>query len=457
MTENEHLKPQIGQIEEILQSIRPEPGEAFRRRMNVMPWKTGVQATPPVRVWKLILAAGLLLTAFLVFTPTGNALANNLLQFFNRAAGNVLPLAPDEVLPALEEPTPQPTRYPTLVQAIQASPDTEENAAETVVSAKTYGEQIERAAAIAGFTPWQFPQAPEGYSFQRAEARSGLTAIWYGNGNGEISIQQSRTSFLENSDVAWLSAPAEAVQAVTVGDLPAEYVRGNFMARVGEDQAVWDATSGYARLRWKDGDWWFQLIQRADPPMQPQELAGLAAQLNAAAPNDTTQDQGQADRIGDAYLTITAAQTAYGQPFKLPTLLPEGYPFSHARLIDQGILLFYGSFADDKMHANGSGLLLSQGVTDISFAQAYADYPPEAFRSTTVNGEAAWLVEGLMEVSFVADGEMQSDPVWKTEPFTLSLYWDTGGHYTMLQFFAGGDTGARITAEDLMQIAESLQ
>jgi hypothetical protein len=60
---------------------------------------------------------------------------------------------------------------------------------------KDYACEVSRAAAAAGFTPWQFPQAPEEYSFKNVYYGVGLTAIWYASPVGELGLLQSTQDF----------------------------------------------------------------------------------------------------------------------------------------------------------------------------------------------------------------------------------------------------------------------
>ena len=621
--------PQLRDIEHLLSAAQIKPGDAYYQRMQSAPWKSGAdfrrQHTRRLRMqWAGICAAAMLLVSF-AFTPAGQALASEIFQFFVRASGNTLPLAPDERMEAMPTITPEPTYFPALLPADEVQPiptqpaeqpvgndrdqayqnldslsaqslvdfalvmpsalpkdyrltnmeyipeltairsmyasplastgeffsltqgtnlapfkigadtpvekmtvnqhevewvhgswftangadeatweqdapvDTlrwEENGVtyelifmmnddfypaylnpdemravveqlETCTDtsgAEQYTCEVKQAAAAAGFIPWQFAQAPVGLSFKTTYYLPGLTAIWYREGPGELGILQSTQDFtiLDTSD--WYSVPEDAIQQVSIGGQPAEYVNGDFVAQPGDDHATWQQDSGHIRLRWKNGDWWFQIVKWGAPAMEPQELADLAATLveDEARVDINAQSEDTPEEVNHTYLSLADAEVDFGKPIKVPSIIPDGLPFSHARLFeDNGVMVFYGDFAADKMHANGPGIVFSERPKYEDFAAAtssrYADYPPEAMKDVEVNGMPGKLVYGLVSITFDANGNQTSDGIYQNEPFTVTLSWQDDDQAYFLQFFSTGYSGARISDEDLIQIAESVK
>ena len=328
-------------------------------------------------------------------------------------------------------------------------------------STKDYACEVNRAAVAAGFIPWQFPQAPESYSFKSVYYIPGMTAIWYASPAGELGLLQSTEDFKTQETSDWFSVPADAIQEVIVAGRPAEYVAGDFVANPGEDHAVWNPDTGHIRLRWKQADWWFQFVKWGSPHMQPQELADLAADLTAdPALFNADLQVGELNQITmpDAYLTIADAEKAYGEGFLQPEILPQNLPFSHARLSEDGtILLFYGDFAEDKMRANDDVLTFAQGPKGQSFEETYEkNYPQEAITDAQVNGHPAKLISGTIQMSYDENGQLLEGPTWKIDPFMLALYWEEGELNFVLRFSAGAQSGTRLDAPELIEIAESL-
>ncbi len=329
-------------------------------------------------------------------------------------------------------------------------------------SDQDYACAVNHAAVATGFTPWQFPQAPEGYSFESVYYKAGQTAIWYASPAGELGVLQSSDDFKSQESNPWFSVPQDAVQKVTVAGQPAEYVNGSFIAKPGEDHAIWNPDSGQIRLRWQQDGWWFQFVKWGVPAMQPQQLADLASDLTPDVQKVNSGSQVASVSIPhpEVYRSIADAEKAYGKKFLQPAVLPDGLPFSHASLNDDGsITLFYGDFADDKIQLLGNMLLLSQGKKEKAFTELYKVFPAEAFTAAQVNGLPAHLIRGGMLIgSYDASGNSLIDaPVWQQEPFRLTLYWEKDDQCYTLQFSTIPGSGARISDEDLIKIAESLQ
>jgi hypothetical protein len=329
-----------------------------------------------------------------------------------------------------------------------------------LTGAEKYTCDVQQAGAAAGFIPWQFTQAPQGFTYSSTWFQAGLTAIWYSSSAGDLGVLQSSQDFTALDSVSdWFSVPEEAIQQVSVGGIPAEYVNGDFVVTPGEEQATW-MPADYIRLRWKNGDTWYEIVKWGEPVLQPQELADLAAQLSPDSGSIDASAQGQREEpmVADAYLNISDAEKAYGKPIRVPELIPDGLPFSHARIFeDTGVMLFYGNFAADKMQILGSGIMFTQGPIQNSYKEIYTQYPKEAVSDVSVNGKSAKMINGTLQVSFDASGQPVGDPVYYDEPFTLSLYWENGDQYYTLQFSSNGESGARISAEDLIKIAESVK
>ncbi|REG04747.1 hypothetical protein [Pelolinea submarina] len=329
---------------------------------------------------------------------------------------------------------------------------------------KDYACEVSRAAAAAGFTPWQFPQAPEEYSFKNVYYGAGLTAIWYASPVGELGLLQSTQDFKAKDSSDWFSVPETAIQEVTVAGQTAEYVKGDFVAQPGEDHAIWNPDSDHIRLRWKQADWWFEVVKWGIPRMEPQELADLVSDLTADPAQVKVDSQSSVTAntmaVPEAYLTFADAEKAYEKKFLKPSVIPEDLPFSHARLNgnDDGIMLFYGYFDEDKMRIKSDLLIITQGTVSTSFEETYRVFPPEAITDTLVDGHPAKLITGTVGTSYDENGQLLEGPTWKTDdPYMLTLYWEVDNRYFVVQFSTGPESGARLDASSLIKIAESLQ
>ena len=324
-----------------------------------------------------------------------------------------------------------------------------------------YACEVGRAMAAAGFDAWQFSEAPEGYAFKNANYSMGQTAIWYASPAGELGLLQSTTDFKTQETSEWFAVPDEAIQEVSVLGEPAEYVNGSFSAQPGADHAIWNPDSGQIRLRWKQDEFWLQFVKWGAPAMQPQELADLAADLTDDPQAVRAEAQGSAMELQATApaLTMAEAREAYGPGFLQPASLPQGLPFSHARLEADGtLLMLYGAFAENKQQALGDILMFAQGSLDSTLGEAYTqDFPPQAITDTQVNGQPAKLIRGTLQTSYDENGRLVEESVWKSDPNMLSLYWEVDQHDYILRFIAGVGSGTRLDEAALVAIAESLE
>lgn len=600
MTEKKSNPPEIPQIEELLRTIQPVPGKSFHQKINMAPWNNirpkheGVFQMKRFYPIMATLAIVLVLLIGFAFTPAGRVLADEIIHFFNPAAGNTFPLSPEEVTVPQPSSTPEPTYAANLLPAEQVMPEepkptpepdlnlsveqmqsvdsmtalylmdfrlsapeylpegyqlerisyddsqqvmqmiylsvekpdgqriqiyqgekrttdpldsdirmdqiqvggnqadlvsratekdpyllrwqdhgveftiqTSENciqANELIQIAESISDcgeqeytcQVHQTSTAAGFIPQQFPQAPTGLSFNNSYYSPSLTAIWYRGTAGELGLLQSSQDFTSRESSEWFSVPEEAVQKVEVGGQSAEYVNGSFINYAGEDHATWSPDSGQIRLRWKNGEYWFEIVKWGEPTMEPQELADLAGSL-VADPENVDQDAQMNSGMSESnpiYDSVAAAQKDANIKIMAPTILPEGLPFSHARVSDGGgAMLFYGSFAPDYLHANGPTLIAYEGrPTEIDIEAVNANYPPEALKKVKVHDTDALIIRGTIFTN-PPDG---SGPQWIRGTEIINLTWETDNTIYSL-VFDPLDSGERLSSTDLIQIAESMQ
>ena len=303
--------------------------------------------------------------------------------------------------------------------------------------------QLSQAAAAAGFTPWQFSSLPSGISFQGSDYRPGLTNLLYSNGQQQLSVLQSSTqASLLQADVVWSSAPVSAIQAVDVAGSPGEMIQG-----MPSSPSTWDPESAVERLRWENGDYWFQIVATGSPaPEQSQDLITIANQLT---PDESLAQLGRQPTprppqdYAEAYTNLSDLEAITGFDVLEPAVLPEELSFSHARYIpDPGIvMLFYGSFGPDLVHSSGPVLRIHQWMKSRGSLEMPKDYPPEAIKSVAIDGYPGFLIIGALHTQMAVVGQPTPAPTW-LEDGSLSLRWQTD---TMEYFlgFSPSNFGAR--------------
>ena len=314
--------------------------------------------------------------------------------------------------------------------------------------------QVTQAAAAAGFQPMQFASTPKGYEFNLAYYLPGQTAIWYSNEAGELGLMQSGENFTSRETSPWFSVPGEAIQQVTVGGQPAEYVNGAFQTLPGDDHATWMPDSGQIRLRWQQDGSYFEIVKWGEPVMQPQQLADLAATLRndpGKSKSNHPVDEPQPANVEAVTSLETMKQNAV-VPVLVPQIVPQNLPFSHGILSKDGATLFYGTFSEDYVESLSSMLMvLANKSTSYDLRKGFEAYPPEAFSETTVNAQPALIIRGTM----LTNPDDQPTPKWMNEGL-VTITWFTDDVQRGILYDPVG-SGEQITDEELVQIAESMQ
>ena len=283
-----------------------------------------------VKVIVPIVSALFLVAALVAFTPQGRVLADTVIRFFTIADQSSFPV------PTSQPPTSTTEVSPYLLELVTVqmssisdttSGDVEQNCDGAALL--TYACQVARAEIQAGFDAMEFPADPLGVAFGNVEVNpvQGEIKITYEvvGGGGWIELLQGIGNI---SDGLWGRVPAEAVEAVLIGDLPGEYVRGRFTSN-NSGEATWNPEAATQRLRWQNGEHWFSIEKNGDPyPIEylgREEMIALAASLV-----DRPQQRGS--QLRAEYLTsITDAEILSGIDLIEPTLLPMGFNYSFAQ------------------------------------------------------------------------------------------------------------------------------
>jgi len=144
-------------------------------------------------------------------------------------------------------------------------------------------------------------------------------------------------------------------------------------------------------------------------------------------------------------LSLEQAQEQAGYTVVAPSLLPEGFIFSHAAYdpIMELVVLYYEP-ADASRHNTGTSLLVFQ-TPQTGTPTVWDGYPPEALETVEINGYEALLARGS-----VVDKRYEADAA-------LFLEWTTERLKTTVRFYASDTSAPRLTREEIIAIAESVQ
>lgn len=474
--------PNIAEIEERLRSIRPDPGERFHQRMAGAPWQVlhhnrrGIVPMNPKMRLAIFVMLMVLLMAALAALPAGRVLANEVLHFFTRNPANSMPLPPDQIMAPVPSATPEPTHALTLQPADQAAQVTA-----TATLAPTPGSNpaemkemsLVEAEAAVGFDLYQPLNLPRDYRLKRIfyDAEHQAANLWY------ASPQASTGEFFqitEGKALAPLSVGADAtVETVAVGEYRAEFVRGMWFTADGASQKTWVNDAEVYTIRWQAGDITisilFMLNDRFYPAyLERNEMLAVARGMARCAPGgdhvclvaQPTQAKTPepADPWADALNSVAEAQTKAAFDLLEPAILPEGLSFSHARYssFSGSIMLFYGSFGPDKIRMTGPVLIIDEMPRSVTMSSPADTYPPEAIQAVEVNGYRGYLVTGDMSTGVFEPGQPTATPAWDADTGSVWLTWETADMHITIQFHPGRQ-GARLSAQDMLKIGESLK
>jgi hypothetical protein len=321
--------------------------------------------------------------------------------------------------------------------------------------------QLQQMTAAVGFKPWQFSEIPESFTFQRVDYRDGLVALWYTKGAEQLTVSQANYNFAIREADTWYSVPEAAIQPVTVNGAAGEYVKGQLMPAQNGSQAVWDPAAKVESLRWKQGIYWFQIVfSGGEDSDNQQQLITYAESLREEAPLPTSTSQPlqvKEDIWSQVYTNLEDVRPLVDFEVLEPTILPEGVFFSHVRYISTGtLMLFYGDFAEDLMHASGPVLMINLHWIKDSEPVYPEMFPPEAIEQVYVNGIPAKLTIGYIQASMAEPGQPTPEPTWVNDDGSLALTWKENGVGISISYQSSYNKW-RITKEDLIAIAESLQ
>src|SRR5512145_258778 len=183
-------------------------------------------------VFSAIAIVALLSVAFV--TPQGRALAQSVVQFFNRSKSHVIPLPADQIV------------SPEDAQAMPTA------------AAPAPFVSVAEAEKSAGFDIKELASVPNGFNFLGVMALEGSVSIQYEarGGGGTLVINESTDGFMQSE---WDQAPPEAISQVRIGNLDAEMVQGGYVVYAGEVVGRWNPDAPILRLRWIQDGIWFEM------------------------------------------------------------------------------------------------------------------------------------------------------------------------------------------------------
>jgi hypothetical protein len=167
---------------------------------------------------------------------------------------------------------------------------------------------LEEAEIALGWDIREFAENPSGLSFSRVEVNleGQFVSTHYEAEGGRLVLSQGFGDYSFDGD--WESVPVDAVEPVMIGNASGEYVQGGFVAIDPEDsEATWNPNVAMQRLRWKEGDSWFEIMKQGDAyPIEYLDKAGLIALAEnlVSSSTDGKPEANQDEQFGEVYFIV---------------------------------------------------------------------------------------------------------------------------------------------------------
>jgi len=420
--------PNEKQIEELLEGSLSKPGKRLEKRLSAAPWTP--RAVSRRRLVNVAVFSALTFALLVAATPQGRAFAQELLGFFTTTSQSSFPATPP--IPQLVASV---TFIPVETAPTAITSDLDECKSASA-SSSSYICQLTSAEKALGFEIKVFSKSEVEVIFG---SDLPFTSIAVDSWNQSVQLIFDHLWLYEGlgdfplAKAPWEVVPQNAIETITVDGRPAEYLAGDFIQLAGSQEYTWESKINIQRLRWKDGNRWFEIRSTGSGlefslPISKSDLVTLAETL-------VSYSQGADLLAGEASLELD--QRA-GFHIQHPSILPKGFQLCYAD---------YGAGYD------GPTAFLSycdnEGTTLVIDQMLVADASPYDFNQR-------WGQE--ITVSEIKIGSISGYHFRRVDG-VQGIMWETNGIRTEIVFQPSSylDNGKRIEPAELLSIAESLR
>ena len=426
------------QIENLLENLLMDISPRLEKKLASAPWTP--RAVKRRRVLTIVYSTIFLLSAFFILTPQGRAIAQTLLDFFTRTNQQSFQLS-EEQLNSFYSPVPA---YVLTLVEVTPPPLLSSDGGNclTPETLGTYTCEVQQTENQLGVDLKEFLSIPSGWSFEqvwRAADFQDSVGISYRSSGGFLTLRQGTGDFPVDSD--WEKVPTSAVQLVEIGEHQGEYVNGYFSVLNSATEAKWESDEGIQRIRWKEGKYWFEILEASGPGltgfMDQQTLIELAANM--------VYQPEQVDQIDFDFIpNIALAETVSGFNVKEPTLLPKDMTFDYAvyDLERQGLTLIYGY----------RSLRIIQTPIESVLIKSLSSYKNvETVKVGDANGQFG--ISPAQKTIW----DSATPPVFPIDNSYSVLLWQADGMVYQIYFDYSFSDGGYLTKDQMIQIAESMR
>lgn len=427
-------------IETLLETLPPETTPRLGKRLASAPW------TPRVvrrnRILAVINMAILLFVAAIVLTPQGRAFAQSIFQFFITTDQTSISISQEEIDFYY---TPFPTHALSLVNVTPISPTP--SPCLNSEGEGTYVCEIQKVEKQLNMDLKEFSALPSVWAFRGVNPFStdpvtkmnNAAEIWYEVSGGYLFLTQGNGEFSPGMTVL-----SSAVEQIRIGKYYGEYVDGSFGVKNGDTKLTWDSVGADQRIRWKEGERWFEILELSGPGtsgfMDKQTLISLATHMIYQP-----DKKEEAVKINPNFIpNISLAEKICGYSISQPTRLPIRMELDYVRYDDKqkSITLNYGSRA----------LRIVQGPKETSFFTNLDSYKDvETVQISNMTGQ--YGISPLQKTIW----DSATPPAYPVTNTYSILLWEKDGMIYQIYFDQSYSGGGQLTKEQMIEIAESLR
>jgi len=397
--------------------------------------------------------------AVLVVTPPGRALAQQILQFFNRTESNML------VVPTIEASLAPVKNYAATVPSTNTpaaayrteSPVEADTPASTDAGCGTpYAPscRVDQIQSQVVFPIQALTNLPNNVRFVGAAPYQGGVVLTY-ESKGTLMLIETPEA---QDAFSWQVSNDATVEAVTISNLPGEYVQGGWMGATGNGSVTWDATLPTQTLRWAVDGIRYTLSYTpgkiSDTPDQFEldTLVAMAAGIRPA-------EQAGLPTLAVPDLSLQQIKQQIGFEVFEPVWLPTRFALRHATYYSQSraACLYFDAGPNDVeypliiVERNGA-LPAAKDLRPVVLYDGKVIEVPTPEEKVTVrgaDGEQGTLASNGLETSKVCGGESQV--------MNNALLWQSGTRsYIIFGRFDNYHGEGYVTRMEMIRVAETL-
>src|SRR5215207_2472251 len=429
------MKPAFNEseIENVLENLPPDISPRLEKKLSSAPWTP--RATGRHRALVLLYCTAILFIAFIGLTPQGRAFAQSIIEFFITTDQSSSPLSEEELDSIY---APDPPRALSLVDVTPLAPLSDY--CSNPEGLGTYECEIQRVELRLGYDLKEFLTNPSGWYFRQAMSSQDYAVITYQTGGGYLDLRQGIGNFPpDHPDIDWGKVLSSTDQSVKIDDYQGEYVNGSFSLKNGASELTWDSTGSDQRIRWKEGERWFEILALSGPGASgylDREALILLASNMVYQPESTEQNtKVDLDSIPNIPLAEKICQCDILQPRKLPS---ENTHFDYVRYDPQqkSITLHYGYRA----------LRIVQTPVESALIKNLDSY--KMLETVEVNGAIGQFGVSPAQKTI---WESATPPVFTTNNSYNILLWEKDGTIYQIYFDQSFSGGGYLTKDQMIE------